>query len=206
MALVSGPASLALLRTAARMCAEDATLPRRDALQRAAVRMGLALDDRFLDVDCTRLEAEIRQYQLVFKPGQQDVLRELRAEALRAMDFLAEFSPRLVGAVLSGTADRQSTVTLHLFADAPEEVMTFLLARNIPFTESDRRYQYRSGRQERVPVLSLTANDVPFDLVVFGRTGIKEAPVGGGRGSPMSRASLRRLRSLLDEAGASPVR
>lgn len=202
MALEPGPASLAVLRAAARMCVEDRTLSCPQALRRSAQRLGVTVDDRFLDVDCTRLEVEVRQYQLVFRPDQQNVLRELRAEALKAMDFLAEFSPRLVGAVLSGTADRQSTVTLHLFADTPEEVMTFLLSRNIPFTESDRRYQYRSGRQERVPVLSLVANDVPFDLVVFGRIGIKEAPVGSGQGSLMSRASPSRLRSLLDEAGA----
>jgi hypothetical protein len=200
MALEPGPASLALLRTAARICAEDVSLAPVDALRRAASRVGVTLDERFLDVDCARLEGEIRQYQLVFRPEQLTVLRELRAEALKAMDFLSAFSPRLVGSVLAGTADRQSTVTLHLFADTPEEVMTFLLTRNIPFTESDRRYQYRSGRQERVPVLSLVANEVPFDLVVFARPGIKEAPLGGGsRGSLMNRASPSRLRSLLDE-------
>jgi hypothetical protein len=207
MALEPGPASLALLRTAARICAEDATLARADALRRAASRMGLSLDGRFLDVDCARLELEIRQYQLVFRPEQQSVLRELRAEALKAMDFLATYSPRLVGSVLSGTADRESTVTLHLFADTPEEVISFLLTRTIPFTESDRRYQYRSGRQERVPVLSLVANGVPFDLVVFARPGIKEAPLGGGsRGNMMNRASPSRLRSLMDEVAVPSVR
>ncbi|ANJ67122.1 hypothetical protein A9404_06745 [Halothiobacillus diazotrophicus] len=206
MARETGPASLALLRAAARLCVEDASLPHVQALRRVAQREGVDLDERFLDVDCTRLETEIRQYQLVFKPEQRDVLRALRAEALQAMDFLAEFSPRLVGAVLSGTADRQSTVTLHLFADAPEDVMTFLMGRNIPFTESDRRYQYRNGRQERVPVLSFLANGVPFDLVVFGHTGIKEAPLGGGRNAPIHRASPSRLRAMLDDVGAPATR
>lgn len=203
MALEPGPAALAVLRTAARMCAEDATLDRASALRRSAKQKGVSLDERFFDVDCHRLEAEIRQYQLVFRPEQQTALQDLRIEALRAMDFLAEFSPRLVGSVLSGTADRQSTVTLHLFADTPEEVMTFLLTRNIPFTESDRRYQYRSGRQERIPVLSLMANEVPFDLVVFARRGIKEAPVGASRGALMARASPNRLRALLEAAEPS---
>jgi len=34
------------------------------------------------------------------------------------MRYLREFEPRLVGAVLSGTATEHSEVQLHLFADA----------------------------------------------------------------------------------------
>jgi hypothetical protein len=60
--------------------------------------------------------------------------------------------------------------------------MTFLLAKNIPFAESERRYHYRSGLQTRVPVLSFVAFDVPFDLVVFGLDDIKEAPVANSSG------------------------
>ncbi|OZB80185.1 MAG: hypothetical protein B7X28_07280 [Halothiobacillus sp. 13-55-253] len=170
----TGPVSPAVLSFATRLCVEDATLDR-----------------------LTRLEAEIRQYQLIFRPEQQEVIRNLRAEAMKAMDFLSDFSPRLVGSVLTGTADRQSKVTLHLFADTPESVMTFLLTKNIPFTESERRYHYRSGRQTRVPVLSFVAFDVPFDLVVFGLDDIKEAPVANSRGALMTRASAAKLASLI---------
>jgi len=193
----TGPVSQAVLSAAARLCAEDASLDRFTALSKAAERLGEPLDQRFAAVDCERLEAEIRQYQLVFRPDQQEVIRSLRAEAMKAMAFLGDFSPRLVGAVLSGTADRQSTVTLHLFADTPESVMTFLMAKNIPFTESERRYQYRSGRQARVPVLSFVAFDVPFDLVVFGLDDIKEAPVANSRGGLMTRASAAKVATLL---------
>lgn len=193
----TGPVSQAVLSAAARLCAEDASLDHFVALQKASERLGEVVDPRFAAVDCDRLEAEIRQYQLIFRPDQRDVIRNLRAEAMKAMAFLSDFSPRLVGSVLSGTADRQSTVTLHLFADTPESVMTFLLAKNIPFTESERRYQYRSGRQARVPVLSFVAFDVPFDLVVFGLDDIKEAPVANGRGGLMPRASATKVASLL---------
>ena len=196
----TGPVSQAVLSSAARLCAEDASLDRLMALRKAAERLGEPIDQRFVAVDCARLEAEIRQYQLIFRPDQQAVIRNLRAEAMKAMTFLNEFSPRLVGSVLAGTADRQSKVTLHLFADTPESVMTFLLAKNIPFTESERRYQYRSGRQTRVPVLSFVAFDVPFDLVVFDRDDIKEAPVANGRGGLMARASAAKVASLLSAA------
>jgi hypothetical protein len=180
------------------MCADDVSLDRASALKRAADRLGLTLDERFMAVDCTRLEAEIRQYQIVFRPAQNEALQQLRREALKAMVFLDAFSPRLVGSVLSGTADHDSKITLHLFADTPEAVMTFLMEKNIPFAESERRYHYRSGRQTRTLVLSFVAFDVPFDLVVFDRAAIKEAPLTSARGGPVPRASRTKLKALLD--------
>ncbi len=200
MTYSQGPADQSVLRAAARMCAEDGTLDRASALKRAAERLGLSLDERFMAVDCTRLETEIRQYQIIFRPAQNEVLQQLRREALKAMVFLAAFSPRLVGSVLSGTADHDSKITLHLFADTPEAVMTFLMEKNIPFAESERRYHYRSGRQTRTPVLSFVAFDVPFDLVVFDRAAIKEAPLTSARGGPVPRASLAKLKALLAES------
>lgn len=194
---VTGPVSQAVLSFAARLCAQDDSLDRLIALRKAAERLGEPIDHRFISVDCERLEVEIRQYQLIFRPDQQEVVKNLRAEAIKAMDFLSDFSPRLVGSVLTGTADRQSKVTLHLFADTPESVMTFLIAKHIPFAESERRYQYRSGRQTRVPVLSFVAFDVPFDLVVFGLDEIKEAPVVKGHGKLMTRASAAKVASLI---------
>lgn len=195
-----GPADQSVLRAAARLCADDESLNRASALRRAADRLGLTLDERFLAVDCTRLEAEIRQYQIVFRPMQSEALQHLRREALKAMVFLDAFSPRLVGSVLSGTADQDSKITLHLFADTPEEVMTFLMEKNIPFSESERRYHYRSGRQARALVLSFVAFEVPFDLVVFDRAAIKEAPLVSARGGPVPRASQAKLKALLDES------
>ncbi len=194
-----GPADQSVLRAAARMCVDDGSLNRASALRRAADRLGFSLDERYSAVDCTRLEAEIRQYQMVFRPFQSEALRRLRTEALKAMVFFDEFSPRLVGSVLSGTADHDSKITLHLFADTPEEVMTFLMGKNIPFAESERRYHYRSGRLERALVLSFVAFEVPFDLVVFDRAAIKEAPLASARGGPVPRASQAKLKALLDE-------
>ena len=198
--MTDGPASVALLRLAARACTEDATLDYATALRKAAERLQQRLDPRFAAVDQERLVAEIRQYQLVFRQDQASTLRHLRQEALRAMAFFATFSPRLVGAVLAGTADRQSTITLHLFADPPEAVLHFLLERNIPFKESERSYQYRGGRVTRATVLSTVAFEVSFDLVLFETSAIREAPLGGGGRSPMQRASAAKVAQLLDAA------
>ena len=85
----TGPVSQAVLSSAARLCAEDASLDRLMALRKAAERLGEPIDQRFAAVDCERLEAEIRQYQLIFRPDQQEVIRNLRAEAMKAMAFIA---------------------------------------------------------------------------------------------------------------------
>ncbi len=196
--LSQGPAPQSLIATAARLRAEDGSMGCHQALRRAAERMGIHLSEANLAVDCERLEQETRQYQLLFRPEQASNLSRLRGEALSAMGFLEAFHPRIVGSVLSGTADLGATVTLHVFSDAPEDVMLHLMHYNVPFSESERNYRYGSGRNRRAPVFSFEANGVPFDVVVFPVQGQREAPVSAGR--PMQRASDQQLRALMTEA------
>jgi len=190
-----GPASREVIALAARFRAEDAGLSCRQALRRAAERLGCELNESQLSVDCERLEQETRQYQLLFRPEQGRALDWLRREALSAMAFLDAFEPRLVGSVLSGTADQGATVTLHVFADTPEEIMLHLMHYQVPFDESERRYRYRSGKAERVPVFSFEANGVPFDVVVFPIQGQRESPLAAGR--VIQRASGDQLRAMM---------
>lgn len=198
-ATAKGPASRELIALAARFRAEDSGLGCRQALQRAADRLGCPLNEAQLSVDCERLEQETRQYQLLFRPEQGRALARLRKEALSAMGFLGAFEPRLVGSVLSGTADQGATVTLHVFADTPEELMLHLMNYQVPFDESERQYRYRSGRVGRVPVFSFEANGVPFDVVVFPLQGQRESPLSAGR--VIQRASDEQLRALMSEEG-----
>ncbi len=198
-----GAAPLEVLRVAARMAADSPGQSRRQVLEAAAESLGLSLDRRYLAADLDRLEWELRQYQATFRPEQRRQLRELRESALQAMDFFAEFRPRLVGDVLSGTADEHSPIVLHLFADTPEQVIERLLERGIPFEESERTWHYGDGHSERVSVFAFGAGDHQVVLEVFPAERIREAPlVPGGGGTKLRRASRGRLESLLaDEAG-----
>ena len=54
------------------------------------------------------------------------------------MRFFKRFEPRLVGAVLDGTADKHSAICLHLFNDTLEEVTGFLQEQGIPYEEQTR--------------------------------------------------------------------
>lgn len=198
-----GAAPLEVLRVAARMAADLPGQSRRHVLETAAESVGLSLDRRFLAADLDRLEWELRQYQGTFRPEQRRQLRELREAALQAMEFFAEFRPRLVGDVLFGTADDRSPIALQLFADTPEQVIERLLEREIPFEESERTWHYGDGHSERVSVFAFGAGEHLVVLEVFPAERIRQAPlVPGGGGAKLRRLSRGRLEALLaDETG-----
>lgn len=197
-----GPASLEVLRVAAREAADSPGHSLRTALEAAARSLGQSLDGRFLAADLERLELELTRYRATFRPEQGERLHELRRAALEAMDFFAEFRPRLVGDVLSGTADEFSPIVLQLFAPTPENVMERLLGRDIPFEESETSYQYGDGRNERVSVFAFGAGDDQVVLEVFPEERIREAPLGPG-GAKLRRASRRQLQALIE--GEAPA-
>ncbi|HZJ82082.1 MAG TPA: hypothetical protein VFC95_05275 [Guyparkeria sp.] len=191
-----GPAPLEVLRIAAQRLADAPGKSRRQALEAAARVAGATLDRRFLAADLERLELELTRYQTAFRPEQGERLRALRQTALDAMGILTEFRPRLVGDVLSGTADDYSPVVLQLFAPTPEGVIESLLGRGIPFEESEATYRYGDGRYERVSVFSFHAGDDQIILEVFPEERIREAPLGPGGGA-LRRASRRQVMTLI---------
>src|SRR3546814_1580960 len=87
---------------------------------KAADRLGIH-DDASLPRN-REIEDALREYQRLFV-GQSHAagVRIRREAAMRALEFLARFDPRLVGSVLDGTADANSPVALHLHSDRSEE-------------------------------------------------------------------------------------
>ncbi|HEX7027626.1 MAG TPA: hypothetical protein VF268_10325, partial [Gammaproteobacteria bacterium] len=76
------------------------------------------------------IQAALQTYLDIFRSDSQPVLlKKLRSVACEAMVFLREFQPRLVGAVLNGTADEYAAVHLHVFVDPEERVLQFLMDR-----------------------------------------------------------------------------
>ena len=53
-------------------------------------------------------------------------LREMRLEALRIMQILHRFRPRLIGSVLTGFTRRGSDIDIHVFSDSAEAVLLAL--------------------------------------------------------------------------------
>lgn len=145
------------------------------------------------------VQAALRTYLDIFKSdSQQLLLRRLRTAACEAMLFLQEFQPRLVGAVLNGTADEYSAVHLHVFADPEEQVLQFLMDSGISYRLSSSTVIYGGQRQVQVTCCEFVAGDVPVVLSLFGLLGLREAPRSPVDGKPMKRADIRDVEQLLE--------
>lgn len=182
---------------AARLMSEHGIRDFHLAKRKAAERLG-AGDDVGLPKN-SEVEDALREHQRLFQSEEQPArLRRLREVARDAMRFFVRFQPRLVGAVLEGTADRHSAVCLHLFSDAPEEVVAFLHEEGIPFEEKNRRLRTNHDPQREYPVLLFSANEVAIDLTVLPLDAIRQAPLDRIGDRPMRRAAIAAVEELLE--------
>jgi len=183
---------------AARLISEGGIRDYHLAKRKAADRLGIH-DDASLPRNSEIHEA-LRDYQRLFlAQSHPQLLRERREAAARAMTFFAEFEPRLVGAVLEGSADAHSAVCLHLYADDAERVPVFLAEHRIPAETSSRRIRLDRDRCLDAPVWLFAADDLPFDITVLPRDALRQPPLDRIDEKPMHRASLAALQELLAE-------
>lgn len=188
-----------------RIAEEAARLMATESVRDFAAAKRKAVDHLGLSPQCSlpgnrEVESALIAYQRLFKAhSQPQRLRELREAARSAMALLEGFRPRLVGPVLSGTADEYAPVNLHLFADTPEQVDLFLMERQIPYELDERILRVRPEQQERFPVYRFMAGDVVVELTVFPEKGLRQAPLSPVDGRPMQRAALGSVEALLRE-------
>jgi hypothetical protein len=142
--------------------------------------------------------ALMEQQRLVLGDKQYDALQQLRLDALNAMQSLKQFQPLLVGPVLRGTADSNSQIELHLFADTPEDVLYTLSDLRIPWQEKQRTLAFSDGSHETIPCFRFSANDVQFLLVVFQANGQRKRPLDPLDNRPFEGANLKQLNNLLE--------
>ncbi len=187
---------------AARLIAESGIRDFHQAKLKAAQRLGIH-DDASLPRN-REIEDALREYQRLFLGSNQaDALRQRREAALRAMEFFAMFSPRLVGPVLDGTADDNSPVQLHLYSDAPEAVARFLEDQRIPAESCARRLRLDRERDIECPVWLFSAEELSFDITILPHATLRQAPLSSIDEKPMRRASAAQLRELLVEEDVS---
>ena len=115
------------------------------------------------------------------------------------MHYLREFSPRLVGAVLSGTATLHSEVQLHLFADRAESVTLKLLDEGIPHEVTEKRMRFNAEQVRAFPGVRFEMDAQPIEATVFPPDGIRQAPVSPVDGRPMRRANAFEVEALLQQ-------
>lgn len=185
-----------LAHEAARLMAEGGFRDYHLAKLKAAERLGIH-DDASLPRN-REIEDALREYQRLFV-GQSQVqaVQSRRDAALRALEFFAGFSPRLVGPVLDGTADANSSVHLQLYTDDADAVPRFLEEHRIPADARTRHVRLDRERSDDFPVWIFSAEELTFDVTVLPHDALRQAPLSGVDERPMKRASLAQLRQLL---------
>jgi hypothetical protein len=190
---------LRVAQEAARLMSEHGIRDFHHAKLKAAERLGI-LDTQALPRNL-EVEQALREHQRLFlADSQPKLLRQRREAAVEAMRFLAAFEPRLVGAVLEGTADAHSAVCLHVYSDDPEAVVLYLREHGVPIETQVRRLRYSRDDQPEYPVLLFAADELPFDLTVLPRDALRQAPLDRADDRPIRRASLVQVEMLLDES------
>lgn len=185
-----------LAHEAARLMAESGIRDYRLAKRKAAERLGI-FDDASLPRN-SEIDDALREYQRLFHSDTQpSQLQAQREAALRALEFFAPFSPRLVGPVLDGTADAHSPIMLHLYSDDALSVRGFLLDQGIPAQARGRRVRLDRNRHTDCDVWLFEADGFAFDVTVLPYEALRQAPLSPINEKPMPRASQVQLRELL---------
>lgn len=184
---------------AARLISEGGLRDYHQAKLKAAARLGIPGD---LNLPANSdIEDALREHQRLFRGDRHaQTLRALRETAREAMRFFAAHEPRLVGAVLEGTADEHSAVCLHLYSDHPDAVAEHLREHGIPWEQQSRRLRLDRDTARDFPVLLFRAGDAAIDLTLLPYDLLRQAPLDRVSEKPMQRATLAALEGLL-EAG-----
>lgn len=187
-----------LIEEAARILCEERLTDYRLAKQKAAERLGLSL--RTTMPANADIQSAVLAYQQLFGgDAYLRHLRKLRQVALQAMDLLADFTPRLVGAAANGAAHGGHHVQLHCFSDPPETLDLFFFDRNIDCTTGERRYRFSDGRSFDIPMLHFHAGEVGIDVAIFSETGLRQSPLSPADGRPMQRLDRAAVAVLLED-------
>jgi len=181
---------------AARIIVNHGVRDYRLAKQKAADRLGM--NNRGSLPGNAEIEAAITQHLQIFAGNSHDEhLRLMRVAALSAMALLSAFTPRLVGPVLIGTADENSAVNLHVFADSPEVVAVQLRDVGVSYRTYERRLKARRGQVERYAGFEFHHSSSVIEATVFPIDGIRQAPMSPIDGKPLRRVSSDGVQKLL---------
>ena len=183
---------------AARILATEGQHNYHAAKKKAAERIGVS--ERLALPSNIEVKDALLIYQALYGGrAHHDNIDALRRTALQAMQLLHDFQPRLVGSVLDGTANAHSRVALHVFADAIETLVLFLLERGIAFDQQQRQIRWFNGEHRMVQVVVFELQGAEIEMTVFQPLHLRQSPPSPIDGRPQRRASLAEVEILLQE-------
>jgi len=186
-----------LAQEAARIIVEQGVEDFRLAKSKAADRLGMTGHGSL--PGNSEIEAAVCEHlQLFGREPHFNLLQALRRTALSAMEILSQFSPRLVGPVLNGTAGVNSTVNLHVFCDTPELIALRLDESRVAYKPFERRLKSQRDRLQTYAGFRFLRDDSSIEATVFPIDGMRQAPISPVDGRPMKRADQSAVLRLLD--------
>lgn len=166
------------------------------AKRKAAERLGVG--EHAVLPKNSEVEAALIEYQRLFdSDSHAHTLEGQRRAAVEAMALLDAFQPRLVGAVLTGSATAHQEILLHVFSDSAEAVSFLLMDAGIPYRIGERRVKMNPERVVSYPAVEFSVDDYGIEAIVFPADGIRQAPLSPTDGRPMRRADRIDLERLL---------
>jgi len=190
---------------AARIIATEGQHNYHAAKKKAAERLGIS--ERLALPSNIEVKDALKGYQSLYGGSSHfDNLARLRRVAIYAMHLLEQFDPRLVGAVLDGTANDHSRVALHVFSDSLESVLLFFLENKESFAQEQRQIRWFSGEHRIVPLIVFDLEGAVVELTVFMPVHLRQAPPSPIDGKPQRRVSLAEVELLLINQQADPGR
>ncbi len=189
-----------LAQEAARIIVDQGVRDYRAAKIKAAERLGM--NTRGSLPRNSEIELAVGEHLKLFgRESHADFLRVMREVALSAMEMLSSFGPRLIGPVLSGTADENSSVNLHVFADSPESVAMQLADLGYSYRPYERRLKIdRAAAPDTFAGFQFNHKNASVEATVFPVDGIRQAPISPIDGRPMKRADVKAVRALVEPA------
>jgi hypothetical protein len=182
---------------AARIMQEQGLRDFRSAKAKALVRLGL--EDHGAMPSNEEIEQALTARNRIFLgEAHGKLLDQMRRAALRIMQLLEDYQPRLVGSVLNGSATAHSSIELHALCDTVEAVGATLDAIGIPQRAVQRRLRFRRDEVENVPGLRFQDRGFDFDVTVFPERSRGHSPLSVIDGRPMRRAGAREVSELLE--------
>ena len=191
-------ARLGVAAEAARIIATEGQHNYHAAKKKAAERIGVS--ERLALPSNVEVKDALRRYQSLYGGvAHLSNLEFLREIAVLAMRQLESFDPRLVGAVLDGTANPHSRISLHLFSESTESVILWFLEKGVPFSEEQRQIRWHDGKHRTVPLIVYELQGAAVELSLFAPVDLRQAPPSPIDGKPQRRATISEAECLLSE-------
>lgn len=126
-----------------------------------------------------------------------DNLKAMRLEALRMMERLHRFRPRLIGSVMTGHVRQGSDIDLHVFADSVEPITRILDQEGLVYDVEKKRVKKHG--EERTFTHVHVKERFPFELTVYASNKAHFVFKSSITGKAIERASLAELKMFLEE-------